>query len=138
MAKARLIRVLLVDDHVMVRQAVRSFLDSYSNIEVVGEDGRRRGRVSTSEKASTQRCRDGHYDAQNGRGEQYSPHQNLLSPHCGNRIIGSSAKLSADELYGAIKRAVASLHPIVIRDDISVAPKPSQREQAVAKYRPLD
>lgn len=31
------IRVLLVDDHAMVRQGLRSLLDSYANIEVVGE-----------------------------------------------------------------------------------------------------
>jgi len=36
------IRVLLVDDHVMVRQGLRTVLESYSDIEVVGEarDGR--------------------------------------------------------------------------------------------------
>ena len=31
------IRVLLVDDHAMVRQGLRSVLDNYANIEVVGE-----------------------------------------------------------------------------------------------------
>ncbi len=31
------IRVLLVDDHVMVRQGLRSVLDRYHDIEVVGE-----------------------------------------------------------------------------------------------------
>lgn len=31
------IRVLLVDDHAMVRQGLRTVLDSYSDIEVVGE-----------------------------------------------------------------------------------------------------
>jgi DNA-binding NarL/FixJ family response regulator len=31
------IRVLLVDDHAMVRQGLRSLLQSYSNLEVVGE-----------------------------------------------------------------------------------------------------
>jgi PAS domain S-box-containing protein len=31
------IRVLLVDDHVMVRQGLRSVLDSYADVEVVGE-----------------------------------------------------------------------------------------------------
>ena len=36
------IRVLVVDDHVMVRQGLRTVLESYSDIEVVGEarDGR--------------------------------------------------------------------------------------------------
>jgi DNA-binding NarL/FixJ family response regulator len=38
------IRVLLVDDHAMVRQGLRSVLDSYMDIEVVGE-------ASTGEEA---------------------------------------------------------------------------------------
>ena len=35
--KARSIRVLLVDDHAMVRQGLRCTLEGYPNIEVVGE-----------------------------------------------------------------------------------------------------
>jgi DNA-binding NarL/FixJ family response regulator len=31
------IRVLLVDDHAMVRQGLRSVLDSYADVEIVGE-----------------------------------------------------------------------------------------------------
>lgn len=31
------VRVLLVDDHTMVRQGLRSVLESYSDIEVIGE-----------------------------------------------------------------------------------------------------
>ena len=37
MVIARLIRVLLVDDHAMVRQGLRSALQAYPNIQVVGE-----------------------------------------------------------------------------------------------------
>jgi DNA-binding NarL/FixJ family response regulator len=36
---AQKIRVLIVDDHVMVRQGLRAVLQSYPNIEVVGEAG---------------------------------------------------------------------------------------------------
>ena len=39
MAMATLMRVLLVDDHVMVRQGIRALLETYPNIEVVGEAG---------------------------------------------------------------------------------------------------
>ncbi|HKE61390.1 MAG TPA: response regulator transcription factor, partial [Nitrospira sp.] len=39
MARANLIRVLLVDDHIMVRQGLRNVLQAYPNIEVVGEAG---------------------------------------------------------------------------------------------------
>ena len=34
---SHVIRVLLVDDHAMVRQGLRTVLDSYADIEVVGE-----------------------------------------------------------------------------------------------------
>ena len=37
--KARSIRVLLVDDHAMVRQGLRCTLEAYPSIEVVGEAG---------------------------------------------------------------------------------------------------
>ena len=36
-AKAGVVRVLLVDDHAMVRQGLRSILDSYEDISIVGE-----------------------------------------------------------------------------------------------------
>lgn len=36
---ANLIRVFLADDHTMVRQGLRSLLQSYPNVEVVGEAG---------------------------------------------------------------------------------------------------
>src|SRR5678809_1644993 len=39
MAIARRIRVLLVDDHTLVRQGLRSALQAYPNIDVVGEAG---------------------------------------------------------------------------------------------------
>ena len=39
MATAQKIRVLIVDDHVMVRQGLRAVLQSYPNIDVVGEAG---------------------------------------------------------------------------------------------------
>src|SRR5262245_8761327 len=39
MATARMIRVLLVEDHTFVRQGLRSFLESYPDIDIVGEAG---------------------------------------------------------------------------------------------------
>lgn len=39
MVTAQKIRVLIVDDHVMVRQGLRAVLQSYPNIDVVGEAG---------------------------------------------------------------------------------------------------
>ena len=39
MASAELIRVLLVDDHTMVREGLRRVLETYPNIEIVGQAG---------------------------------------------------------------------------------------------------
>jgi DNA-binding NarL/FixJ family response regulator len=39
MAEACKVRVLLVDDHTIFRQGLRCLLDSYPNIQVVGEAG---------------------------------------------------------------------------------------------------
>jgi DNA-binding NarL/FixJ family response regulator len=44
------IRVLLVDDHAMVRQGLRSVLDSYADIEVVGEAWNGEGAVEAAER----------------------------------------------------------------------------------------
>ena len=41
------IRVLVVDDHAVVREGLRAFLELQDGIEVVGRGGRRRGRRST-------------------------------------------------------------------------------------------
>ena len=47
--KARSIRVLLVDDHAMIRQGLRCALECYPSIEVVGEAGDGFDRVNLSE-----------------------------------------------------------------------------------------
>jgi CheY-like chemotaxis protein len=44
------IRVLLVDDHAIVRQGLRSVLDSYANIKLVGEAANGEEAVALTEK----------------------------------------------------------------------------------------
>lgn len=44
------IRVLLVDDHAMVRQGLRSLMDSYADVEVVGEAGNGEEAVHMAER----------------------------------------------------------------------------------------
>lgn len=39
MGPSQRLRVLLVDDHAMVRQGLRSVLDSYEDLDVIGEAG---------------------------------------------------------------------------------------------------
>lgn len=50
MPETRLIRVLLVDDHAMVRQGLRSLLHTFANIEVVGEAGDGEDALASVEK----------------------------------------------------------------------------------------
>ena len=50
MSAAHKIRVLIVDDHVMVRQGLRAVLQSYPNIDVVGEAGNGEEAVSSVTK----------------------------------------------------------------------------------------
>jgi DNA-binding NarL/FixJ family response regulator len=47
---AQKIRVLIVDDHVMVRQGLRALLQSYPNIDVVGEAGNGEEAISSTTK----------------------------------------------------------------------------------------
>jgi DNA-binding NarL/FixJ family response regulator len=49
--KAQSIRVLLVDDHAMIRQGLRCALQCYGNIEVVGEAGDGKEALECVEKA---------------------------------------------------------------------------------------
>ncbi|HEX5550906.1 MAG TPA: response regulator transcription factor [Nitrospira sp.] len=50
MTAAQKIRVLIVDDHVMVRQGLRAVLQSYPNIDVVGEAGNGEEAISSVPK----------------------------------------------------------------------------------------
>lgn len=54
------IRVLLVEDHTLVRQGLRSALEGYPNIEVVGEAGEGEAAVLSALKLATHGGRDGH------------------------------------------------------------------------------
>ena len=50
MTAAQKIRVLIVDDHAMVRQGLRAVLQSYPNIEVVGEAANGEEGVASAQK----------------------------------------------------------------------------------------
>jgi len=59
------IRVLLVDDHRMVRESIRRLLTSAQNIDVVGEADNGAEAIASIGKLSPA-CRDGYQYAENG------------------------------------------------------------------------
>jgi DNA-binding NarL/FixJ family response regulator len=153
MATARLIRVLLIDDHVMVRQGVRTLLEAYPNIEVVGEAGDGEEGLRQVEMLQpsvvvmdiTMPKMDGVTSTRLIK--TYYPHTAVvgLSVLAQSYPIDTMIKAGAhevitkekavDKLYDAIQRAVASMHPIDILEDAILA-KPPYRESAAAKNPP--
>ena len=151
MARARLIRVLLVDDHVMVRQGIRSLLETYPNIEVVGEAGDgeegllqvRKLRPSVVVMDITMPRMDGVTCTRLIK--TYYPHTAII----GLSVLAQSYPIdtmitagawevitkekAVDELYDAIQRAMDGVRPILIQEDTSVSSNRFQRKQAVAE-----
>jgi DNA-binding NarL/FixJ family response regulator len=135
MAKAQLIRILLVDDHTMIAQGLRSVLNQYPNIDVVGHaaDGEAACRMVASLKpavvlmdinlpkmdgiTATRFIKTNHPDIAvvgfSMTVHSYSEHAMLKA--------GAFEVLSKDkavhDLYSAIQRAVASIQPVVILKD---------------------
>ena len=132
MTAAQKIRVLIVDDHTMVRQGLRAVLQSYPNIEIVGEaaDGEE-AIVSATKLQPTIVVMDIGMPSLDGIGAtrliktQY-PHMAVLglSVNAPSYHVDAMLKAGAfevvtkekavDELYGAIQRATAAIQPILI------------------------
>jgi DNA-binding NarL/FixJ family response regulator len=140
MAVANLIRVLLVDDHALVRQGLRSALQSYPNIQVVGEakDGESAVMRATQLQPTVvvmdvnMRSRlDGIMATQVIKrrhpqmvvlGFSVDPKSYLVHAM---EAAGAFEVLSKDtpmhDLYGAIQRAVAAIQPILLLKDTSAS-----------------
>ena len=132
MTAAQKIRVLIVDDHVMVRQGLRAVLQSYPNIDVVGEAGNGEDAVLSAGKLNpTVVVMDIGMPNLDGIGAtrliktQYPQIAVLgLSVNAPSFHVDAMVKAGAfevltkekavDELYGAIQRATAALQPILI------------------------
>lgn len=136
MVQAVHIRVLLADDQAMVRQALRSALQGYPNIEVVGEASDGEEAIAAASKLQpsvivmdiSMSKMDG-ITATRLIKAQY-PHIAVigLSVHPeaeGMRQAGAFEVLSKEnavtELYSAVQRAIASIQPILIAGDTAVA-----------------
>lgn len=132
MATAQKIRVLIVDDHVMVRQGLRAVLQSYPNIDVVGEAGNGEEALSSVAKLQpTIVVMDISMPSLDGIGAtrliktQYPQIAVLgLSVNAPSYHVDAMLKAGAfdvitkekavDELYSAIQRATAAIQPILI------------------------
>ena len=135
MATAQLIRVLLVDDHTMVRQGLRSVLETYPNIEIVGQAGDGEAAIQLVERlkpvlvlmdinlpkmdgiTATRFIRTNYPQIAvigfSMTVESYSEHAMLKA----GAFEVLAKNRAVHDLYGAIQRAVASVQPVVILKD---------------------
>ena len=140
MTAAQKIRVLIVDDHVMVRQGLRALLQSYPNLDVVGEAGNGEEAISSVAKLQpTIVVMDIGMPSLDGIAatrlikKQY-PHIAVLglSVNAPSYHVDAMLKAGAfeiltkekavDELYSAIQRATAAIQPILVLQEQPPAP----------------
>jgi len=162
MPTAQLIRVLLVDDHTMVRQGLRSVLDSYPNIDVVGQAGDGEAAIEMAVKLQPAVVlmdinlpkMDGITATRFIRSK--CPHIAVIGFSMTVHTYSEYAMLKAGafevlakdravhDLYSAIQRAVASIQPVLIlkdstiADDPTVASKDAALEPAEVPIEPSD
>jgi DNA-binding NarL/FixJ family response regulator len=139
MAKAGLIRVLLVEDNAIVIQTVRSVLHNYPNIEVVGEAGDgEEGVLKAGQLQPTVVLMDINIPKMDGIAatrliKTNYPHiavvgltlnthgYNLDAMQKAGAFEVLSKEKAFDDLYGTIQRAVASIQPILVLEDITAS-----------------
>ena len=139
---ARQIRVLLEDDQTMLRQALRTALEAYPNIQVVGEASDGEEAVSSVSKLQpTVVVMDINMSKMDGiTATRLIKVQNPNITVVGLSVNPKDYQLYAmqkagafevlkkhdavNDLYGAIQRAVAAIQPVLILEDTSI-PKES-------------
>src|SRR5689334_5843218 len=154
MTTAGKIRVLLVEDHTLVRQGLRSALEAYPNIEVVGEARDGEAAVLTASKLQPTAVI---MDINIPRIDGITAARLIKKQHPQIVVVGLSVdpkdyqvhamqnagavkvinKDSAvTELYGALQEAVAAVRPILVIEEPSVETmsEPPQRSR-VSEYR---
>ena len=149
MAKATRIRVFLADDHAMVRQGLRSALEAYPNIEVIGEAGDGDEAVAAAARLQPTIIV---MDINMSKMDGITATRLIKAQHPEVVVIGLSVELkdyqvyamqkagasevlskenAVYELYGAIQRVVASIQPILVLDDDSAScPSPNPIDAA--------
>jgi len=151
MARANLIRVLIADDHSMVRQGLRSALQAYPNIEVVGEarDGNEAIEAVYKLQPSVIVM-----DINMSRMDGITATRLIKTQHPQMVVIGLTVDpkdylidtmqkagavellgkdKAVNELYGAIQRAVASIQPILILEDTPALAESSAEDVSPVK-----
>jgi DNA-binding NarL/FixJ family response regulator len=146
MTGAQKIRVLIVDDHVMVRQGLRALLQSYPNLDVVGEAGNGEEAISSVAKLEpTIVVMDIGMPSLDGIAatrliKTKYPHIAVLglSVNAPSYHVDAMLKAGAyeiltkekavDELYSAIQRATAAIQPILILQEQPSAPAQQARD----------
>jgi DNA-binding NarL/FixJ family response regulator len=135
MVQAVHIRVLLADDQPMVRQALRSALQDYPNIEVVGEASDGDEAVAAASKLQPSVIV---MDISMSKMDGITATRLIKTQHPHIGVVGLSVHLqdyqleamqqagafevlskdnAVTELYSAVQRAIASLQPIFILGD---------------------
>ena len=158
MAITKPIQVFLVDDHTMLRQGLRSALQAYPNIEVVGESSNgEEAVVKAAELQPVVVVMDINMPHMDGiTATRLIKTQN---PHIA--VVGLSADAkeyqqyamqksgafevlakdnTVDELFGAIQRAVAAVQPVVILEETPTpkqAPAESKQSDTPAPADPV-
>ena len=149
MATAQRIRVLLVDDHTIVRQGLRSVLEAYPNIEVVGEASNgEEAMVSVGKLQPAVVVMDINMSKMDG----ITATRLIKIQYPQIAVVGLSVNAkdyqeytmqksgafevllkesTVDDLYGAIQRAVAAIQPVLILEE-TPSPKQSPKDSAEA------
>jgi DNA-binding NarL/FixJ family response regulator len=155
MTSAKKIQVLLVDDHSILRQGLRSLLESYPNIEVVGEASNGEDAVVNAAKLQPSAVV---MDITMSRMDGVTATRLIKTEYPHIAIVGLSANpkdymeyamlkagafevldkdSTAVELFGAIQRAVAAVQPVVILEETPTSDKtpdqPSSTDMQVTK-----
>jgi len=149
------IRILIVDDHAMFRQVVRSILKPYPNIEVVGEasDGDE-AVVAVGQLQPAVVLMDVNMQKMDGVMAarlikvQYpevailglsakAKHYDIYAMQKAGAFAVLSKEQSVQELYAAIQRAVAAVQPVLIMEETPSVDTPTN-EPATADTEPTE
>jgi len=135
---ARRIRVLLVDDHGIIRQGLRSALQAYPNIEVIGEAGDGEEAVVSAAKLQPAVVV---MDINMSKMDGITATRLIKTQHPQIVVLGLTVDTkdyqvyamrkagafdvlkkdsSVNDLYGAIQRAVAAVQPVLILEETPI------------------
>lgn len=139
MVQAVHLRVVLADDQPMVRQALRSALQGYPNVEVVGEANDGEEAVAAASKLQPSVIV---MDISMSKMDGITATRLIRAQHPHIAVIGLSVQLeehqveamrqagafdvlrkdnAVTELYSAVQRAIASVQPMLIAGDTPAA-----------------